>query len=53
LLKLTNALIDVLESIEEVMLKVHGKRSMTHMRYFNDNSSYKGPKRFQPKAIER
>jgi len=53
LLKLTNALTDVLESIEGVTLKVHGKRSMTHIRYFNYNSSYKGPKGFQPKSIER
>ena len=45
LLKLTNALIDILESTRGVTLKVHGKGSMTHMRYFNHNSSYKGPNR--------
>jgi len=52
LLKLTIDFIDVLESIERVVLKFHEKRSMTNVKYFNNNSNSINPNGVKSKENE-
>jgi hypothetical protein len=51
-IKFTIASTYVLESTERVVLKFHEKRNMTHVQYFDHNSSSRNPNGVKPKEHE-